>query len=284
MKTYLIFFILCWCFNTNAQFKLAVDSLKVGSLNTINNAEAYPFISNDGLRLYYTSSQEGLGRIFISERKAREENFLSSRPVSENLPDNFFGATLTDDELSIYLFNALKSYYSIRASKKDDFSFPMLIKELGNCHTKPAISPNGEELIAVHGSGCDTSRKSRDTIRLFVRNSDGIFQRKDILHYPEDFRPGPGQFSKDGLNYYTTVDKRWYDYNKGWQDSILSLKYSRASLKSPFLKYEIIFSEFKQGRPEHITFDADQTIMIGVLTTKMEWKKNNLIYYVVGKK
>ena len=279
----MIFLSVCCWLNVKAQFKLTVDSLKVSYLNTNTNAEAYPFISKDGLRLYYTSSQEGLGRIYISERKTKEENFQLSRPLSVNLPDSFFGATLTDNELEIYLFDSWKSYHSRRTSTSDEFPFPTLIKELGDCHTKPAISPNGEELIAVHGSGCDTSRKSRDSIRIFVRNEDGFFQKSGVLDFPVGFRPGPGQFSKDGLNYYTIVDKRWYEYNKGWQDSTLSLKYSRASLKSPFREYEIILTEFQQGRPEQITFDADQTIMIGVLTTKMEWRKNNLIYYVVNK-
>jgi hypothetical protein len=266
----------------NCQSRYILDSTKTILLNTPSEAEALPYLSSDGLRLYYTSSQEGDGRIYISQRKTTDDNFPRGNPLSKNLPDSFIGSTLTNDELEIYVSDAWHAYYSKRRTKNEDFPFPALIGDIGDCsRIRPAVSPNGEELIIVYDALCDTSLrgKGKDSIRLFARDKTGEFHRKGFLNFPRNCEAGVGQFSKDGLNYYTTVTQRWYDYDKGWQDSTIILKYSRASLSSDFGNYEIINPDFEGQKPKQITFNGDGTIMIGVRSSYWEWKKNDLIYY-----
>lgn len=263
---------------THAQSNFILDSTKITKLNKTTEGEALPFLSSDGLRLYFTSSQEGLGRIYMSQRKTTDDNFAIASPLSKNLPDSFLGATLTNDELELYTSDTWRAYYSKRPTKNDDFSILKLIGEVGECsRIRPAVSPNGTELIIVYTSLCDTARGVKDSIRLFAMDSKGEFHRKGFLNFPKGFDPGVGQFSKDGLNYYTSVNKRWY--KNGWNDSSLTLKYSRESLSSDFSDYEIINFDFEGQKPIQITFNGDGTIMVGVRTTMWEWKKNDLLYF-----
>lgn len=257
-----------------AQFSLKADSSKVAALNTEDEAEAYPFLSADGLRLYYTSgwSRE---RIYLSERSSIDSSFVHARVLSMNLPANLTGATLTADELEIYLFDVFRSYYSKRKSIKDEFPAPVVIRELGTGHRRPAISPDGTELVAIY---------ARDTVQHFRKDPAGVFTKAGTLNYPEGLTPAAGQFSKDGLHYIMTVSNRGHRKKGEGMDSVLILQYSRSSTRSPFGSYEIILNELPT-KPFQITMDASQKILIAVLNTvEWKWESNNLVYYVVEKK
>lgn len=272
MRTYLSICLLLLSLYGTAQFRLKADSSKVAQLNTETEAEAYPFLSADGLRLYYTSGESG--KIFLSERKSIDSPFVDAHLLSRNLPKDLNGATLTANELEIYLFDIFRSYYSKRNSVNDEFATPTVIRELGTWHGRPSISPDGKELIAIY---------TRDTVQHFVKNSAGVFTITGTLDYPKGFVPAAGQFSKDGLSYIMTANKKEQD-NKGEEvNNILILKYSRSSVNSPFKAYEIILNELHQ-KPFQITMDADQRILIAVLNTgEWKWESNNLVYYIIEK-
>jgi hypothetical protein len=283
MKQAFFIFLLFLSLSGRTQFKLEADSTKINKLNTAMSAEAFPFISADGLRLYFTSGQEGLGRIYISKRKHVNAPFLKCVPLSSNLPDSLFGGTLTSNELEMYLFDGWQAYYSKRKNKSEQFSKPVSIPELGECHRAPSISPIGDELIVINSSGCDDSRRSRDTVRLLAKNAVGSFERISTLNYPEGFEPGQGQFSKNGLSYIMTVSKRWYDRDKEWLDSTLVLKYVRNSLRQPFEEYQVILNELNK-KPMQISIDASESILVAVVSTDM-WrsKSTDLVYYHIKK-
>lgn len=273
MRAYLSLCLLLLSLYGTAQFRLKADSGKVARLNTEDEAEAYPFLSADGLRLYYTSGT-GRERIYVSERSSIDSPFADARLLSRNLPSNLSGATLTANELEIYLFDVYRSYHSKRKSIKEEFPAPAVIRELGTGHRRPSISPDGNELVALY---------TKDTVQHFRKNPAGIFIKKGTLDYPEGFTPASGQFSKDGLHYIMTVNNRGQSKKGNGVDSILILKYSRNSPDSPFGSYETIFNELDE-KPFQITMDASRKILIAVLNTgEWKWESNNLVYFVVEK-
>src|SRR6185369_17051813 len=68
-------------------------------INKTKVADSYPYITGDGLRLYFTSNREGgHGRFFISTRKSVNDPFVDPKVLSPNLTDGFYAGTLTADE------------------------------------------------------------------------------------------------------------------------------------------------------------------------------------------
>ncbi len=281
-KLVLIFVAVTWCSSALTQVRIRPDSGKLYLLNTASSAEAYPFISNDGLRLYYTSGKEDRGGIYFAVRKSINDSFRTSLRLSKSLPDKFVAGTLTSNELEIYMWDLWRVYFSKRETINDLFPTPTFISELGDNHRTPAISPNGEELVAVFNSLSEPDKNSIDSIRVFKKDMSGRFRRIYTLNYPRGFRPGPGQFSKDGLCFFISINKQIYEYGKVPFDSICSLMYKRSSLQETFTGYEFIFEDLtNENRPDQISFTLERKIMIGVLSIKNRWNKNNLMYYHV---
>ena len=133
--------------SASAQSCFRPDSGKVQLLNYKNKADAYPHLSADGLRLYFTAQRDsGFGRMYIAERKSVDENFIRYRPLSENLEDGYFAGSLTADERTMYLCNGWRIYVAKRASKNASFSIPAAVEEIDRGFA-PAVSPDGKALL-----------------------------------------------------------------------------------------------------------------------------------------
>src|SRR5262245_38395074 len=81
---------------------LTFDSPLTKLVNKPGVADAYPFLSGDGLRLYFTSNREGgHGRFFISKRNNLTEPFGEPVVLSKHLTDGYYAGSLTADELTL---------------------------------------------------------------------------------------------------------------------------------------------------------------------------------------
>lgn len=175
-------------------------------INGSNRCEAYPWISGDGLRLYFTSNRDGgHGNIYFSERKSIDERFEAAKKVFQTKENRYYAASLTADELTMYLtLEGYTLYIAERKSRTEPFSTPRVIPELKDRKLfGPGISADGSEMMVIDYT--QTNGKGQQTIWL-VKGTDGKFTEKAKLKLPEGKTAGPGQISKDGLSYYCSLE------------------------------------------------------------------------------
>lgn len=177
-------------------------------INSTAKCEGYPWLSADGLRLYFTSNRDGgHGNLYFSERKSVNLPFVTVNKLFESNDNKYYAASLTSDELTMYLtLEGYTLYISERKSISEPFSTPKPVEELK--HRKfygPGISPDGKEMIAIdyHYSGKKT--ESNRVAVWLVKGADGKFSEQGALPIPENMDVGPGQFGKDGLSYYCSM-------------------------------------------------------------------------------
>ncbi|MBL7731123.1 MAG: T9SS type A sorting domain-containing protein [Chitinophagaceae bacterium] len=243
-------------------------SPEVASLNRDNVADAYPFISGDGLRLYYSSSHNAsFSNLYISERKSIKEPFGEARLLCPSYETGYYCATFTADEQTMYLGKSGHIYVARRSSINATFGEPELVEGLpGGFIFAPAISPNGEELVLVTDSNPDDLAHFKMTSYKRATPADGF-----AIPPTEYKEPGTGQFSKDGLQYYLSV---YTQMNKS-----VILRGSRTSLKEQFTNWE----ELKLG-PAGVsvagqpTVNADGTILLFISSPNNSWNGDDLVY------
>jgi hypothetical protein len=161
--------------------------------------DAYPWISVDGLRLYFTSNRDGgHGNIYCTERRSTDESFSKPVKVFPQLSNKYYAAVLSPDELTMIL--TLEGYTLLiaeRTTRKGKFSDPRPITDLKGLRLyAPSISPDGKELMALNMSG---------EIMHFEKAANGHFIKKGKLNIPPGSSAAPGQFGKDGLAYYCSL-------------------------------------------------------------------------------
>jgi hypothetical protein len=115
------------------------DSPFTSLVNKPNVADAYPFLSGDGLRLYFTSNREGgHGRFFISERSSVMVPFGEAMVLSSKLTDGYYAGSLTRDELTLCMVKEGKLYISKRTEVGAEFEEPVLVEGIkSNYHYGP---------------------------------------------------------------------------------------------------------------------------------------------------
>jgi WD40-like Beta Propeller Repeat len=123
------------------------------SLNMRDVSDAFPFISGDGLRIYYESSRNSSdGSIFYSSRTNTKSYFKAPVLLGQQFDGSFGSPTLTSDELTIYVLNS-KTKQLFSASRKlrtDAFGALAEVKVLAkNAFYLPAISASGKQLVVT---------------------------------------------------------------------------------------------------------------------------------------
>lgn len=177
------------------------------NINGSSRCEAYPWISSDGLRLYFTSNRDGgHGNIYFSERNSVSEPFEKVTKVFNTEKNQYYAASLTADELTMYLtLEGYTLYIAERKSRSEPFGTPRAIPELKERKLfGPGISADGREMMVVD---YDTRQYKVEQTVWLVKNGEGKFVEKGKLPLPEGETAGPGQISKDGLTYYCSLEK-----------------------------------------------------------------------------
>ncbi len=138
-------------------------------LDEINDPEmsdSYPWLSNDGLRIYFTRQKGSEITFYFSKRESPDEKFSKPRKVDFTLPkiSNNMSCFLSADELEIFALSGDKIYHAARENVFGKFSAPI---EIGQS------SGNG------YMSGITMTQ---DNSELFVFNSVG-FRNTQILRF-----------------------------------------------------------------------------------------------------
>lgn len=190
-------------------------------LQEINNpkeGEGYPWISGDGLRIYFTHGKESGNSIVFTQRASLEHPF--SKPIA--LPFRFGGIIscwLTPDEKDIYISTRNAVYTAHRASNSTSFAeaTPLSIEGLPTKHTGGvSFSADASEMFLM---------LSQDNLALGIaqceRTEKGSYRYVRTIKAPEGFYTGFGHLSKDGLSLYFSASY------KGGSPVLYSLKRER---------------------------------------------------------
>lgn len=246
------------------------DSPLTKLVNKPGVADAYPFLSGDGLRLYFTSNREGgHGRFFISTRKNIIEPFGEPIVLSKYLTDGYYAGSLTADELTLCMVKSGKIFLSYREDLQTEFGVPMEIKGIpAKYHFGPAISPDGKEIIVMSGSG------SNETVRIYKKIAEGVTDGRFIdageLAIPGASDPGPGQFSKDGLSYYFSFENA----NK----EVAIWRYARRSVTDKFIDLEELPVKINAlQRNFQPTVNADASIIVHTTSQNDLWEEDDIV-------
>lgn len=176
-------------------------------INESNSAEAYPWISNDGLRLYF--NKEG-ANICYTERISSNAPFSTPQKISINSSkyDNL-SSWLTNNELEIYFFirepngkMTTTLYRAIRTSILDEFTNLRKIDLLGNISdylSGPSITQDGEKLFVYNSTDNGTN------ILILNKTGNNEFTLSDKLKIPIGYEPGPGMLASSDLKYFLSL-------------------------------------------------------------------------------
>ncbi len=243
-----------------------IDCRVTNGINQPKVADAYPYLSADGLRLYFTSNREGgHGRFFISQRTSVVLPFGEPMVLGKELVDGFYAGTMTADELTLCMVKAGDMYISYRRSMQHEFSQPVLIKgQSENYHFGPAISPDGSEIIVT------VTVDDVDIMKMYRKRVTGEFEEAGVLPTPNQGEPGPGQFSKDGLSYYFSLEET--------KEDAVIWRYSRPSVKDKFVDLEklpVTINALKRNFQPSV--NGDGSIIVFVTSQNDLWEEDDIM-------
>ena len=136
---------------TRSDISLPFDSVRpLIEFNSPDTAEAYPWISPDGLRLYFTKGTGENDEIVISTRNSQYNAFGPIYPLKIDFnADKKFSCWLTDDELELYFTTGRygdSAMYAIRTNPSDWFLDPEFLPSISKYGFISGISVIGNEL------------------------------------------------------------------------------------------------------------------------------------------
>ncbi|MDX1912558.1 MAG: T9SS type A sorting domain-containing protein, partial [Saprospiraceae bacterium] len=240
-------------------------------LTEINNpfaADAYPWLSSDGLRLYFTKQNNG-EQLSLAKRNNLQSPF--QMPVNVPLPD--FGASLTscwlsENELGVYFCGGGQLYYSSRQSLNDGFTSYVPVTLLG---LKPeflagaSLNEAGTELFLY------TYTHPNGYISQYAKVAEHAFLFQRYLTLPDGYGANPGQLSKDDLSIYF-----------GLQVDSVNRVIARMTRPTPVDTFALETLELIPGVSQDgiynamPTLSADEKWMVFVRATADAWEANEL--------
>lgn len=209
---------------------LTFDEVReLSEINEYGIAEAYPWISDDGLTLYYnTQDNDGKTVIYKADRDTPDDEFSNFQQISVNFAnhDNI-SPILSPDELEIYFVKRNPSeigVYLFKASR-NSISEPFnTINEIeiiglddldGKIYfmARVCLTPDKSQMFAYH-------TYQTTEILILDKTNENQYTVSDTLNIPEGYISSPGSLSNDGLKYYigltneTTSEKYLYYFHR----------------------------------------------------------------------
>jgi len=226
-------------------------------INT-DTADAYPYLSSDGLRLYCIENDTGY---YMYSRATTNDVFSNRTSTGIVIAGVSQGIWLTNDEKMVYY-----SYDGIYFNTRTDITQP--------------FSNNFKEVTLVGVTGYGPSL-TPDTTQLFLSPDEQtllMYKKTGPLTYTVEDTieagvtiTGPSQLSKDGMTIYLTIS-----VTGGTALAYLT----RASLSDKFSGTPILMDSLINNSqlrlPSQPSVSADGTIVVYVNDTVDSWGANNL--------
>ena len=244
------------------------DSIR--SLNEINKqdtANAYPYISPDGLRIYFTQGVGGItNNIYFASRNDINSHFNNTQLLSSRIPEGSFSCWLTNDELEIYYVNNFNLYFTSRTSISSPFIDPIqinLVKNIQGWISGPSLTPDKQELYIYNQ---DVNYKC---ILKFIQSDNYTYTLVDTLDVPSNSIINPGQLSKNGLKYYFSLKDNF--------DSTKLFLMERYDITAQFENLSILNSNINSTMYNaHPSVSSEENILVFVRNNENSWVNNNL--------
>ncbi|MBT8229251.1 MAG: PD40 domain-containing protein, partial [Bacteroidia bacterium] len=159
------------------------DLRPIDEINLNDHSDAYPWISDDGLRLYFCGNESGkdLSSIYLASRKDSDDPFDEPEVLSINIPgtDNY-SPFLSKDELTLTFAARIPDglistsiYMATRDQKKEAFSQAIKIELTGKIRgdlISPSFTPDLSELYLFN------EYKNHQAIIKLVRINNNTYQ------------------------------------------------------------------------------------------------------------
>lgn len=246
-------------------------------LNMENQADAYSWLSKDGLRLYFTRDNSS-DEIWKAERKSISDEFINPKSISIDgvLGDDIFSCWLTADEKTVFFVtHENKGVFSTtlyRASYNEQsksFKNPLKINLTGGeISVATSIFISGPSLtedlsqLFVYYNGDHSSERIAS-----FSSQDGInYVFKSFLNNADNYCPG--SLADNGLSFYLTLRN----------DDHLLVKLTRQNLNSEFCnpEYFIIDSTINTDKNYYQPFVNSELGIISLTFGLGTWESNNL--------
>ncbi|MDB5227868.1 MAG: serine/threonine kinase family protein [Bacteroidota bacterium] len=205
------------------------DVRALNEINNSNHADAFPWISPDGLRLYYCSGGNS-NQLVVSSRINSDSAFstpvilsLFPAPIAQNQGVSYF---LSNNELEVYMFLG-DLWYAHRNTLQSTFSNPVKIK-LSHPFSQIALNSLSlnNELNKLYLSAYDINLQQYVGLLEFNKIAADSFAYTRILPNPPGYIILGGQFSKDERSFIFSA--RHID----WRTSIYQL--TRTNISDSF--------------------------------------------------
>jgi len=265
----------------NAQVSLGDIDYEIRPLFELDQAatgEAYPWISDDGLRIYYTAYNEldSVFSIWYSERSSQTTTFDAHYLLEINSPfDDNLSAWLSSDETTICFARRCHKpdidteiYIATRESKEALFNNPRALRlpeRFKGTFLSPSFTPDLKQLILFN------EYKGHSYILIFEQANDLTYTFKSQLQFPDRFRVKSGKLSNDGLEYYISLEE-------GRRKPSLFML-SRNSIDENFTAVDKILSTIinhPDSRNHQAHFSANKSYAVFTQSSINDWDSNSI--------
>jgi len=248
--------------NSNFSYAGLQAARNLKEVNMEGGTDAYPWLSKDGLRLFWTQTIDGMDQIVQAERPNLEATFGQASVMGLNLVglDNM-SVWLSADELTalhtVREEGKINLYFSQRKNKKEEFSTAAAILSLEGIAdlefiSAPSLTQDLGELYIYHSGS-----NGQQILRFKLGAFPGLYQFEDVLIEGDDIEPG--RLSHDGLRFVCNNAQREL------------LIFERSSLSEEWVEQESIPlpSDFSQ-----IAFSEQEMVMVH--SYDRLWESNQL--------
>ena len=222
----------------NAQTIDIADDDTANYANPLNDPSAtdcFPFITADGLNIYFASGRNGgHASIFYSKRKNTESYFEAPVLLGDQFDKEFDSPSLTADGLTIYVMNRTndKLLKATRKNKAAGFGALTEVKiAKKDKFYAPCISSTGKQLVITDDDS--------EVLEFYELSAKKIFELKYIYTGMKDEDIIKiGRFADDGLSLYATKTS---EGENSTEEKIVVLK--RKTLTDKFTAYKELLDE-----------------------------------------
>lgn len=249
------------------------DLRPLDEINDPSRADAYPWISPDALRLYFTRQTSEGDRIVFSERESQDSFFGEVEILNINRPgvDNF-SCWLNQDETEIYFtarnpenLDNTELFRATRTHRDEPFAVAQKVQlegEFSGFFSGPSLNQDQSQLFLYNVT----------QILEFERKSEQRYKLKSAIHFADSLGSNPGQLSKDDLRYFTSLDI-------SSQEEEFMLFLERSGEQSEFISTGRIVGEVENG-PFPFNFQPSTSqndeVIVFVSNASNFWRDNNL--------
>ncbi len=223
-------------------------------------AEAYPWISADALRMYFTKNNE----IYSSERNGRYEDFGTPQKVAMDRNNNFNNAWLTNDELTMYCTNSSTILVFERTDNLSRFIYKYsfdLKQYISGFISAASFTPDMQTMMVYNSD-------REQQLVFFNMSVDGkrVMSLRKKLTVPFG-KMAVGQISKNGQWLYFSVDE-------DPEFSIYKMNMMDLDAANPSFQKVLDLTGVRIGKP---SLSYDETFMVFNATSVNQWQANELM-------